>query len=240
MRKFALVTFLALLPCGVLAANEDRAALVSELQRGGFVIYFRHADTGPATPEPPTVVLGRCETQRNLNENGRAQARAIGGAFQALRIPVGKVLSSQFCRCWQTADLAFGRHEVMQGLTGVRRGPEFEAARNAASGVLRTLLATSPAAGQNTVLVSHGFNLIDLEGLYLDTQGEAAVFRPLQSGGYRLVARVLPDEWNVLAQATRAPSQTALHAGPFAPVGGLDRALARAYSFSSIARRQVP
>lgn len=169
--------------------------LVAALQRGGNVIYFRHADTGPAYPEPRPVDLERCETQRNLNDAGRAEAAEIGRQFQRLGIVVGTVLSSQFCRCKETAQLAFGRYETAPALTGVPRGPEFAQARERASKGLRALLSTPPPAGRNTVLVSHGFNLIDLEGLYLGTQGEAAVYRPDGKGGYALLARVLPEEW---------------------------------------------
>jgi hypothetical protein len=183
-------------------ATLTGSALVSALRQGGYVIYFRHADTGPATVEPPTAVIGQCETQRNLNDNGRAQAREIGAAFRVLAIPVGKVLSSELCRCWQTAELAFGRHELARTLTGVRRGPEFEDARRVASDGLRALLSTPPPPGVNTVLVSHGFNLIDLEGLYLSSQGEAAIYLP-EGNGYRLVARLQPADWAALAAAGR-------------------------------------
>jgi broad specificity phosphatase PhoE len=200
MRLWA-IALSALLPWSAAVADEaDPAALVHALRQGGLVVYFRHADTGPAIPEPPGATIGRCETQRNLNDDGRAQARAIGKAFRALAIPVGKVLSSELCRCWETAQLAFGRYELAPTLTGVRRGPEYEQARRTASAGLRVLLSTPPPAGQNTVLVSHGFNLIDLEGLYLSTQGEAAVYRP-QSDGYRLLGRILPEEWTALAAA---------------------------------------
>ena len=51
------------------------------------------------------------------------------------------------------------------------------------------------------MLVSHGFNLIDLEGLYLSTQGEAAIYRPDGAGGYALLARVLPSQWSELPAA---------------------------------------
>ena len=121
-----LVAWLFLLFAGVSTAAPGAplsdAELVAALQRGGNVVYFRHADTGPASPEPPTVDLTRCETQRNLNDNGRAQAQEIGRQFRRLRIPVGAVLSSQFCRCKDTAQLAFGRFEVVPTLTGVRTG----------------------------------------------------------------------------------------------------------------------
>jgi broad specificity phosphatase PhoE len=55
--------------------------------------------------------LSRCETQRNLDEQSRAEARAIGQAVRALGIPVGAVLSSGYCRTRDTAALAFGRAE---------------------------------------------------------------------------------------------------------------------------------
>lgn len=182
------------------------ASIAEALRGGGYVVYFRHADTGAPTAEPPGVDVNRCETQRNLIDRGREQARSIGEQFRRLRIPVGKVLSSEFCRCRDTAQLAFGRFELTHTLTVVRREPEFEPARRAAAHGLRKLLATAPAPGENTVLVSHGFNLIDLEGIYLSEQGEAAIYLPDGVGGYTLVARVRPDEWaNFLVSArTRA------------------------------------
>jgi broad specificity phosphatase PhoE len=173
-------------------------ALVAALKQGGFVIYFRHADTGPAVPEPPGFDLARCETQRNLNDNGREQAREIGAQFRRLNIPVGRVLSSEFCRCWQTAELAFGRYETTNDLTGVSRGQEWDELRAQRSAALRRLLSSPPAPGQNSVLVSHGFNLWDLERFHLGTQGEAAVYRPDGQGAYALVARLLPEEWEKL------------------------------------------
>ena len=184
-------------------ADMSGGELLAALRQGGLIIYFRHADTGPATPEPPSVQIERCETQRNLNDNGRAQAREIGAQFRRLGIPVGKVLSSRFCRCVDTAQLAFGRHEVAQVLTGVRRGPEFADARRSASEGLRALLSTPPPEGENLVLVSHGFNLRDLEGVYLGTQGEAAVYRADGRGGYALLARILPEAWASLDRTAR-------------------------------------
>jgi broad specificity phosphatase PhoE len=204
-RGVRLVAWIFLLLSGVAAAAPDSplsaAEVVAALQRGGNIVYFRHADTGPASPEPPTVDLTRCETQRNLNDNGRAQAQEIGRQFRRLRIPVGAVFSSQFCRCKDTAQLAFGRFEVVPTLTGVARGPEFAQARRSASDGLRALLSTAPPLGENTVLISHGFNLIDLEGLYLSVQGEAAIYQSDGAGGYSLLARVLPAEWSELPAA---------------------------------------
>lgn len=172
-------------------------ALASALKQGGYVIYFRHADTGPAYMEQG-VDLKRCETQRNLNDNGREEARLIGQEFKRLGIPIGEVLSSEFCRCRETAELAFGRYKVETMLTGVSRSAEAAPRRERSIAALKNLLATEPASAVNTVLMSHGFNLWDAADFHLGVQGEAAIFRPDGNGGYALVARVLPREWSAL------------------------------------------
>ena len=92
------------------------AQLSQALRQGGFVIYFRHADTGPAYPEPGPVDLERCETQRNLNDKGRAEARVIGEQMRRLQVGIGTVFSSEFCRCWQTAELVVGRYQKTRTL----------------------------------------------------------------------------------------------------------------------------
>lgn len=172
-------------------------ALAAALRQGGYVIYFRHADTGPAYMEQG-VDLARCETQRNLNDNGRQEAKLIGAAFRRLGIPVGNVRTSEFCRCKETAELAFGRFDVEPGLTGVSRSPEAGSRREQAVRALKNMLATRPAPASNNVLVSHGFNLWDAEGFHLGTQGEAAIYQPDGRGGYVLIARLLPRQWGEL------------------------------------------
>ena len=169
-------------------------SLAAALQGGGYVIYFRHADTGPAYLEQG-VDLKRCETQRNLNDNGRDEAKLIGAQFRTLKIPVGEVRASEFCRCIETADIAFGRHAIEPFLTGVGRSAEAAPRREQAIAALKKMLGTKPAPGTNTVLVSHGYNLLDAEGFHLGTQGEAAIYKPDGKGGYALVARLLPREW---------------------------------------------
>jgi phosphohistidine phosphatase SixA len=169
-------------------------SLAAALKRGGYVIYFRHADTGPAYLEQG-VDLKRCETQRNLNDNGREEAKLISAQFRRLKIPVGEVLASEFCRCRETADLVFGRHNVEPMLTGVSRSAEAAPRREQSIAALKKMLAATPAPGSNTVLVSHGFNLWDAEGFHLGTQGEAAIYVLGGKGGYALVARLLPREW---------------------------------------------
>lgn len=86
------------------------AEFLAALKSGGLVIFIRHAETERDCADQVSAIMGDCSTQRPLSETGWQQARAIGKAFEALRIPVGEVHSSEYCRAWQTADLAFGRY----------------------------------------------------------------------------------------------------------------------------------
>jgi len=86
------------------AASSDEAAW-NALRAGGIAI-FRHANA-PGVGDPPGMRLDDCSTQRNLDEEGRVQARRIGDAFRSRNIQMGAVLASQWCRATETAELAF-------------------------------------------------------------------------------------------------------------------------------------
>src|SRR5512137_714544 len=107
---------IALLPVAwiALAANLHAAELpgdlLAALRQGGHALLIRHAQTEPGVGDPPGLRLDDCRTQRNLSTAGREQARAIGEALRARGIPVAEVRSSQWCRCLDTARLAFAGH----------------------------------------------------------------------------------------------------------------------------------
>jgi phosphohistidine phosphatase SixA len=82
-------------------AQNNWAAL-----QNGSIVLFRHA-IAPGVGDPPGFRLNDCRTQRNLDAEGRAQAKRIGAAFRERKIVVGKVLTSQWCRTRDTAELAF-------------------------------------------------------------------------------------------------------------------------------------
>jgi phosphohistidine phosphatase SixA len=174
-------------------AADDLMRIVDDLRQGGFVIYFRHGETGRSGADP-NPVMGDCSTQRNLNDVGRAQVRRLGEDLRALRIPVGKVLSSEFCRCWQHAEAMFGKggYTVTDKLSLPKSFPAVtDADRRKSNDHLRALLSEKPAGGTNTVLVSHGNNVLMLTGVHPNTQGEAMIFRP---GDLTRIRSVLP-EW---------------------------------------------
>ncbi|MBI4301322.1 MAG: cupin domain-containing protein [Chloroflexi bacterium] len=178
---------------------------VEALRRGGYVILVRHTETDrsliPAAirpPEPQPMDLANCEMQAKLTEKGRDEARAIGAGFRTLGIPVGRVLTSGYCRTIETAQFGFGRYELSDILLHAAYQPIPGAPAvvpfTQRTEQLRQLLATAPAAGTNTVLITHGENIRPAVGFEIGT-GEAAIFRPDGQGGFVLVARVLPTEW---------------------------------------------
>jgi len=189
-------------------SNPNAPVRAEALRRGGYVIFVRHghADVGAdATP----FDLADCSRQRNLSDAGKRDAQTIGEGLRAQRIPVGEVLSSEYCRALDTARLAFGRVQPAPGLNNccLDGRPLSEEDRR---DFVRRALAAPPPPGTNTVLVGHAyFTLTDL------AMGEAAVYLPDGRGGSLRVARVLPGEWangiyrpgaKVLGQAELVPA----------------------------------
>lgn len=164
--------------------------LVEELQQGGYVLFLRHTATGARDDQVP-VDLEDCRTQRLLSAAGRMQARTIGRAFRALRIPVGAVLTSRYCRTRETALLAFGRKRDVEVLTGL---PSVYANRPRRIAAVRRLLGRRPAPGTNTVLVGHVVSIEPAAGIGLGA-GEIGVFRPLGGERFELVGRVPVSVW---------------------------------------------
>ena len=148
-------------------------ALWAQLKAGGQVVLIRHTVTTPGAGDPPGMRLDDCSTQRNLTEQGRAHARRIGEEFRRRGIPVERVLSSPWCRCLETARLAFGRAEVSQPLSNLFGRHE---KRDAQLLEMRKLMATAPKGG-NLILVSHGSTILALTGVSPAT-GEMVVVAP--------------------------------------------------------------
>ena len=168
-------------------------ALLFELRKGGYVIYFRHTTTDMSQDDSRSMSDDDCDNQRPLTDRGREEARQIGAAIRELKIPVGPVLASPRCRTAETAMLAFGRAERTHA---VRGGPVHgdDPARYAA---LRKLLSSPPPPGTNLVISSHGNPFYAVAGEPYLAEGEAAVVRPLGSD-FEVVARMRHDAWRAL------------------------------------------
>ena len=184
-RVSALVVLLLLSP----AAADDGGALWTLLKGGGQVVLMRHASTDPATGDPPGFRLDDCATQRNLSAAGREEAGRIGAAFQGRGVPVGRILSSRWCRCLETARLAFNTVEPWPSLDSFFRDQGRELQQTQA---VRALVSERPPSG-NLILVTHGFNIQALIGI-LPAPGEMIVLTPEGNGKFRVAGRLLAQE----------------------------------------------
>jgi phosphohistidine phosphatase SixA len=172
-------------------------ALVDALAEGGYVVLLRHASTETVAPDPALRDLADCDTQRNLSDAGRREAVQIGRAAEALGIRFSKVLSSPYCRCVETARLAFGDLEVADELS---IGEDLTVPERTERGrAVRGLVNQTPAEGTNTVLVVHSANLLYSFGLDIKPEGVAHVFQPSEFGGALYVGRLDPGDWVQLA-----------------------------------------
>jgi hypothetical protein len=174
------------------AALPARAAVLQAqdlIRAGAVVVAYRHA-LAPGTFDPPGFRLGDCSTQRNLSDAGRAQAQRIGRWFQTRALVPTQVRSSPWCRCIDTARLAFGQAQVWQAL-GSPAGTD-EVTNHAHVRELREALATATRQpGRFEVWVTHMFVLSALAGS--DTAlGEALVLGLDAAGGPRVLARLEP------------------------------------------------
>lgn len=166
--------------------------LLTELRKGGYVIYFRHTSTDFSRDDARSKSDDDCDNQRPLTDKGRGEARQIGSALRELNIPIGKVLASPRCRTMETAMLAFGRAEKADEARG---GPSTDSERYAP---VRALLSTPLKPGANLVIASHGNPFYAVAGAPYLAEGEAAVVRPLGKD-FEIVARVRHDAWRALA-----------------------------------------
>ena len=89
--------------------------LISKLQSGGNIVFIRHA-LAPGNGDPDYIDLNDCNTQRNLNKTGIDQSKRIGLFFEKNNIPIDKVLSSEWCRCKDTAKYAFRNFQTFKAL----------------------------------------------------------------------------------------------------------------------------
>ena len=85
---------------------DNEIQVLENLKRGGNLIFIRHA-YAPGGGDPDNFNINDCSTQRNLSDKGREQAKNIGIFFKNNQIPIDKVISSEWCRCKETAKIAF-------------------------------------------------------------------------------------------------------------------------------------
>lgn len=175
-------------------AQSNADDLVERMREGGFVLYIRHAQTEADYANQVTADPADCATQRVRSRTGWTQARTIGAAITMLDIPVGEVLASQYCRAWQTADLAFGRHAETEALNFEPAEDYTEAQLAAMRDRVAPLIAAPVPAGTNRVIVGHDDPFEAVTGIYPEPQGVTYVLS-VEGGGIRVLGQIPPDGW---------------------------------------------
>ncbi len=172
-KSILLSAFLFCLSLTHAATKElSQSELLQRVKKGEAFAMMRHA-LAPGTGDPSNFYVNDCATQRNLSDEGREQAKNIGSEFIKAGIKDAKVMTSEWCRCRETAALlGIGTPETLAPLNSFFQ--------NRASGVsqtkeLRNWLGRQENA-KSVVLVTHQVNITALTGVY-PASGETVVFR---------------------------------------------------------------
>lgn len=192
---------------GGAASAQDLSGerLIQALRKGGYNIYFRHAATDWRSDDRVEEAGGwtSCDPgeMRQLSDAGRATARRIGDAIRALEIPVGTVLSSEYCRAVETARLLdLGAVSTTRDIMNMRAAG-YVGGREAVVRRARRVLSRRPPPGTNTIIVGHGNLMRAATGAYPSEAG-SGIYAPRPSGepGFELVAQLEPEDWARLAK----------------------------------------
>ena len=184
-RRALLGAGLGLIPWhGWATTGADAEAL---LRKGGLVVVFRHA-LAPGTFDPPGLRLGDCSTQRNLSDEGRAQARRIGEWFRERQLQPAAVRSSPWCRCMDSATLAFGAAQAWAALGSPHGAPETTGARHLHE-LRKALVTASARSGRFEAWFTHMFVQSDLAN-DSTRSGDALVLQAHQHANPQVLARL--------------------------------------------------
>jgi phosphohistidine phosphatase SixA len=184
-----LVSFCCALTGSLQAAEAVGVVTVAELAKPGRVLMLRHANA-PGTGDPPHFRLDDCATQRNLDQSGRTQARALGQSLARAGITQARIYSSQWCRCLETARLLeLGPVEPLPALNSFYQRSLDREARLLA---LRKFLAGLPTTGTPLILVTHQVTISAFTGEGV-VSGGGSLFELNGTGAPRLLGSITPD-----------------------------------------------
>ncbi|WP_150496394.1 histidine phosphatase family protein [Roseibium aquae] len=171
VRQWAAICLVFVFGLAIPPAVEAEEEAWLALSDGGIVL-FRHA-LAPGTGDPRNFRIGDCETQRNLDAAGRDDARKIGNTFRDRGIRVDQVLTSEWCRCWETAELAFpGQWTREPAFNSFFQNRSAGPAQTAAA---RTILEQWQGPGA-LVVITHQVNITALTDIF-PASGEGIVLR---------------------------------------------------------------
>jgi phosphohistidine phosphatase SixA len=203
MQRLAFTSFMLLALALSAAPSKAQSVLrdvLEDMKKGGYVVVIRHGrtDETASTKDDSPLDLSTCAGQLMLNEVGKRQAQAIGEAFKKAEVPVGQVIASTYCRAMETGRLAFGKAQpsdalLLEAFAPVPGTPVPQPWPQRVE-MMKQMFAATPAAGTNTVLITHFPNVKAALGVQIGF-GDAAILKPDGHGGVTVVARITAKEW---------------------------------------------
>ncbi|HSQ84092.1 MAG TPA: histidine phosphatase family protein [Desulfobacterales bacterium] len=178
--KIFIISFFGFMALVVMNAHANEDDLIKLMKSGGHILMIRHA-YAPGSGDPANFKIGDCATQRNLDDRGRSQARAIGDWLRSKGIKDAKIYSSQWCRCLETATLlGLGPVAELPALDSFygkpqNREPDIKA--------LRSFIATLPADGELIIFVTHYVTILEVTGEGV-SPGEGVVLKIKEGGAF--------------------------------------------------------
>jgi phosphohistidine phosphatase SixA len=201
----ALSVLAAALACAAqpaLARPLSAPSLLQRLRAGGCVLIMRHASAPRAEPDAHAAEPDNPRRERQLDDAGKADARALGAALRALHIPIGPIYSSPTYRALETIRLAgLGTPRIVaqlgegeHGMLGAAEQPRLE--------WLRRAVKQAPPAGRNALVVTHTPNIVGAFGREAADirAGEMLIFQPDRAGKAELLGRLTVKQWRDLAR----------------------------------------
>ena len=141
-------------------------------QEGNKIILIRHS-LAPGGGDPPGFKINDCKTQRNLNRTGINQSKKIGKLFKKNKVPVDQVLSSQWCRCKDTAKYAFGNFKEFTALNSTFQSP-YNKNEGKQLKELYKFIKKWDGKGKNLVLITH-YSIITAVTNSVPSSGEIVI-----------------------------------------------------------------
>ena len=184
--SFLLICLSGLISLAMAGGGSDDDKVIERMKAGGHILMIRHA-LAPGTGDPANFRIGDCSTQRNLDDRGREQAKAIGKWLRATGLTSARVYSSQWCRCLETAELLeMGPVTELPALNSF-----YELAQNREPNLkaLRKFIAEQPSDGTLIILVTHlvTISAIANEGV---SSGEGVLLELKKDAPYEVVGRL--------------------------------------------------
>jgi phosphohistidine phosphatase SixA len=183
-----------LLP-NITVAAVTKDDLISKLQDGGLIVYIRHASTEKDYADQVTANVNNGSTQRVLSEKGWHEAIHIGHAFSFYKIPIEKVITSEYFRAWQTAWLAFKQYSKDPNLNFLPFEDYTPPQILKMKKTITPYLSRIPATGKNTIIVAHDDPFESATGIYPEPMGISYIIQPRGENRFEILGAIKATEW---------------------------------------------